>query len=71
MNSQEWIVVNVFQLDIPGYTAGTNGISQLTTVQFQPLWFDLLGCLLLGTGLILLIRVIRHGPSFSWKRSEH
>lgn len=55
-NAQGWIVMELLPLDIPGYTDVLS-----TNAQFQPLWFDLLGCFLLGVGLILLAKIIRHG----------
>ncbi len=46
-------------IDIPGFSGDLEAIYKSPTVQFQPLWFDLTGCLLLGAGLILLRSVLR------------
>ena len=48
-NAQGWIIEHFLHLEIPGYA------SEVTAnAQFQPLWFDLLGILLCGTGILFL-----------------
>ena len=46
-------------LEIPGLT------SELTKVEFQPLWLDLVGLLLAGLGLWLLIRMFGKADDIS------
>jgi membrane protease YdiL (CAAX protease family) len=62
-NGLAWLAANVWQFDIPGYTVDVTDPAALSTAEFQPLWFDLLGGLALAVGLILLVRV----PSLSAK----
>lgn len=51
-NAGGFVARDVLGIDIPGYTSGLEG-----GVQFQPLWFDGLGVLLLAIGLLLLAAV--------------
>ena len=44
------LIVNVFHLEIPGFTGG------LGRPEFQPLWFDALGVILTAAGVWLLMR---------------
>ncbi len=48
-NAGGLIARDVLSIDVPGYTSGFGD-----AVQFQPLWFDGLGVLLLAIGLLLL-----------------
>jgi hypothetical protein len=60
-NAVPVVVPRLLSVDIPGFTGGLS-----TAVEFQPLWFDLLGCLLVGVGLWLLARMFRktvRGPT--------
>ena len=51
-NAGGFIARDALKIDIPGYTSGLEG-----GAQFQPLWFDGLGVLLLAIGLLLLAAV--------------
>lgn len=53
-NGQLWLVANVVDLGIPGYDALPAAV-----VQFQPLWFDLLGAALLLGGVLGVRRLLR------------
>jgi membrane protease YdiL (CAAX protease family) len=52
-NAGGWIAADVLRLDVPGFTGSPDG-----PVEFQPLWFDLLGLLLVGIGLLALSRAL-------------
>jgi membrane protease YdiL (CAAX protease family) len=45
-NSLPFLLLRGVSIDIPGYTTGP-----ARTIQFQPLWFDLLGAVLLAAGI--------------------
>lgn len=47
-NSLGYLILHVLRLDIPGYT------TDIGVTSFQPIWFDLLGLVLLIIGSILL-----------------
>lgn len=53
-NGQVFILRDIFGLDISGYTAPVGG-----QVQFQPLWLDAVGAVLLVFGIWLLARLFR------------
>jgi len=53
-NGQVFILRDIFGLDISGYTTGVGG-----EVQFQPLWLDAVGAVLLVCGIWLLTRIFR------------
>jgi hypothetical protein len=53
-NLHLWVVNNVLTIDIPGYRGGAEALLASHAVEFQPLWFDALGLLLLGIGLAFL-----------------
>jgi hypothetical protein len=53
-NGQVFILRDIFGLDISGYTTGVGG-----EVQFQPLWLDAVGAVLLVCGIWLLTRLFR------------
>jgi hypothetical protein len=53
-NSEHFIVVDILQLDIPGYTGAIDNI-----VEFQPAWFNLLGFIIFAIGITWLSRVLR------------
>jgi hypothetical protein len=53
-NALPLVLLAVPQLQIPGYSA-----EPATRVEFQPLWFNLLGLVLAGAGLWLLARELR------------
>ena len=52
-NAVPLILIGIFHLEIQGFT------SEPTTVEFQPLWLDLVGLLLAWLGICLLIRKFR------------
>jgi len=54
MNSLGLLIGAVLRVEIRGYTGGFVG-----PVEFQPLWFDALGILLVGVGLWLLVGMFR------------
>jgi len=60
-NAVIFIVLHIFHLEIRGYT------SVLPQVEFQPLWFNVVGLLLIGVGVWLLIRMFgkANGNPFS------
>jgi membrane protease YdiL (CAAX protease family) len=53
-NGQVFILRDVFGLDISGYTVAMGG-----EVQFQPLWLDAVGAVLLVFGIWLIVRLFR------------
>jgi len=53
-NALPLICATVLPVKIPGFTGGLS-----TQVEFQPLWFDLLGALLVGLGIWLLVQRFR------------
>ena len=52
-NSMLLILLGIFNLEISGLT------SELTKVEFQPLWLDFVGLLLAGSGIWILTRMFR------------
>lgn len=56
-NAVPLILIGILHLEIQGFTIGT------TTVEFQPLWLDLVGLLLAWLGIWLLIRKFRERNS--------
>jgi membrane protease YdiL (CAAX protease family) len=54
-NGLLFIYRDIFRLDISGYTGGMG-----QGFQFQPLWLDIIGLILLGSGIWVLIRRFRH-----------
>jgi len=54
-NAQIWFVAKVLDIHIPGYS----GTSVQGAVEFQPPWFDLLGCALLAAGVAVLAWMLR------------
>jgi len=53
-NSMIFLIAAIPGLDIPGYTGSIQD-----PVEFQPVWFDLIGIVLAGLGLVVLIRGFR------------
>ncbi len=54
-NSMVWLLSAILPVQIPGYTLPASG---LVVGVFQPLWFDLVGLLLLALGFIGLARTL-------------
>lgn len=52
-NAMLLIFLGIFNLEIPGVT------TELTKVEFQPLWLDFVGLLLAGSGIWILTRMFR------------
>jgi len=52
-NAMPLIFLGILNLEIPGVT------SELTKVEFQPLWLDFVGLLLAGSGIWILTRMFR------------
>jgi membrane protease YdiL (CAAX protease family) len=67
------LIALVFQLEIPGYTS-----VEFDKVQHQPLWFDLLGLVLLSVGVWLFAKISRQmgtvtepSPATSQAATDH
>lgn len=57
-NSQDFIVAALLPIEIPGYTSSTATLAKL---QFQPMWFNITGLVLLGLGILGLARTLSFG----------
>lgn len=56
-NAFPLLVVSVFQVDIPGYSA--QAFTESGAPVFQPLWLDLLGLVLLAVGVLWTMEILR------------
>ncbi len=59
-NGQLWVLANLLSLGIPGYDAPSPG-----AVEFQPLWFDAVGIILLGAAIVWLRRLLPRSSAAS------
>lgn len=62
VNAHVWIILNLFDLRIAGYTLDTEALGQAGGPPFQPLWFTVLGLVLAAAGLVALAAVLPRPP---------